>query len=115
VADEIRGLEVSDVKKLRQLEEENRRLKQMVAEQAMDIQALQATHPALAQPKAYHHQRGAVRFALGLTSFCGDRLQRLDIHRLLGHHLLQSPVSSSSWAQFLHIADFQAAYFVRHL
>ena len=36
------GLEVSDVKKLRQLEEENRRLKQMVAEQALDIQALKA-------------------------------------------------------------------------
>ena len=36
------GPEVSDVKKLRQLEEENRRLKQMVAEQALDIQALKA-------------------------------------------------------------------------
>jgi len=36
------GLEVSDVKKLRQMEEENRRLKQMVAEQALDIQALKA-------------------------------------------------------------------------
>jgi putative transposase len=36
------GLEVSDAKKLRQLEEENRRLKQMVAEQALDIQALKA-------------------------------------------------------------------------
>jgi putative transposase len=36
------GLEVSDVKKLRQLEDENRRLKQMVAEQALDIQALTA-------------------------------------------------------------------------
>jgi putative transposase len=32
------GLEVGDVKKLRQLKEENRRLKQMVAEQALDIQ-----------------------------------------------------------------------------
>jgi len=32
------GLKVSDVKKLRRLEEENRRLKQMVAEQALDIQ-----------------------------------------------------------------------------
>jgi len=30
------------VKKLRQLEDENRRLKQMVAEQALDIQALNA-------------------------------------------------------------------------
>ncbi len=36
------GLEVSDVKKLRQLEDENPRLKQMVAEQALDIQALKA-------------------------------------------------------------------------
>jgi putative transposase len=36
------GLEVSDVKKLRQLVDENRRLKQMVAEQALDIQALKA-------------------------------------------------------------------------
>lgn len=36
------GLEVSDVKKRRQLEDENRRLKQMVAEQAPDIQALKA-------------------------------------------------------------------------
>jgi len=36
------GLDVSDVKKLRQLEDENHRLKQMVAEQALDIQALKA-------------------------------------------------------------------------
>jgi colanic acid biosynthesis glycosyl transferase WcaI len=35
-------LEISDVKKLCQLEEENRRLKQMVAEQARDIQELKA-------------------------------------------------------------------------
>lgn len=34
------GMEVSDVKKMRQLEDENRRLKTMVAEQALDIQAL---------------------------------------------------------------------------
>lgn len=36
------GLEVSDLKKLRQVEDENRRLKQMVAAQALDIQALKA-------------------------------------------------------------------------
>ena len=36
------GLDVSDVKKLRQLEEENRRLKRMLAEQALDVQALKA-------------------------------------------------------------------------
>jgi len=34
------GLEISEARRLRQLEEENRRLKQMVAEQALDIQAL---------------------------------------------------------------------------
>lgn len=34
------GMEVSDAKKLRTLEDENRRLKQMVADQALDIQAL---------------------------------------------------------------------------
>ena len=36
------GLEASDVKKLRQLEEENRRLNQMVVGQALDLQALKA-------------------------------------------------------------------------
>lgn len=36
------GMEVSDAKKLRGLEDENRRLKQMVAEQALDIQMLKA-------------------------------------------------------------------------
>jgi hypothetical protein len=37
VADDIPSLEVSDAKKMRQLEKENRRLKQMVTEQALDI------------------------------------------------------------------------------
>ncbi len=36
------GMEASDAKKLRALEDENRRLKQMVADQALDIQALKA-------------------------------------------------------------------------
>ena len=36
------GLEVNEARRLRSLEEENRRLKQMVAEQALDIQALKA-------------------------------------------------------------------------
>ena len=34
------GMEISDAKKLKQLEEENRRLKRIVAEQALDIQML---------------------------------------------------------------------------
>ena len=36
------GLEVSEARRWRSREEENRRLKQMVAEQALDIQALKA-------------------------------------------------------------------------
>ena len=36
------GLEVTDAKKLRELEDENRRLKHLVADQSLDIQALKA-------------------------------------------------------------------------
>lgn len=34
------GMEVSELKRLRQLEDENRKLKQLVADQALDIQGL---------------------------------------------------------------------------
>lgn len=34
------GLELNDLKELRRLEDENRRLKKLVADQALDIQAL---------------------------------------------------------------------------
>jgi putative transposase len=34
------GLEVSDAKRLKELEEENRRLKRLVADQALDLQVL---------------------------------------------------------------------------
>jgi putative transposase len=34
------GMEVNEARRLRQLEDENRRLKQLVAEQALDLQAL---------------------------------------------------------------------------
>ena len=34
------GMELSDARRLKQLEEENRRLKRLVADQALDIQAL---------------------------------------------------------------------------
>ena len=36
------GLEVGDAKRLRRLEDENRRLKQLVAEQSLDLQAVKA-------------------------------------------------------------------------
>jgi len=38
----FKGMEVSEAKRLKQLEDENRRLKQMVAGQALDIQMLKA-------------------------------------------------------------------------
>jgi putative transposase len=60
------GLAVSDVKKLRQLEEENRRLKQMVAEQALDIQALKAvTAKNWYRPRRRKRQRRVSLPALG--------------------------------------------------
>ncbi len=37
---EVRGMGVSEVKRLKALEEENRRLKQLVVEKELDIQAL---------------------------------------------------------------------------
>jgi putative transposase len=36
------GLELSEMQRLKQIEDENRRLKQIVAEQSLDIQALKA-------------------------------------------------------------------------
>jgi len=34
------GMEINELKRLRQLEDENRKLKQLVADQALDLQAL---------------------------------------------------------------------------
>lgn len=36
------GMDVSEAKRLKEVEDENRRLKQMVADQALDIQALKS-------------------------------------------------------------------------
>jgi putative transposase len=63
------GLGVSDVKKLRQLEEENRRLKQMVAEQALDIQVLKAvTAKNWSGPRRRGRRHRASSHALGSAS-----------------------------------------------
>ncbi|MNT46609.1 Transposase [compost metagenome] len=49
------GMEVSEAQRLRALEDENRRLKQMVAEQALDLQALKAI-----LGKNYHRSRRGI-------------------------------------------------------
>ena len=49
------GLEVSDAQRLRQLEEENRKLKQLVAEQALDIVGIKAV---LAKKWQAHRRNG---------------------------------------------------------
>ena len=40
LAQQVGGLEISELRRLRQLEEENRRLKAIVADQALDLRAL---------------------------------------------------------------------------
>jgi putative transposase len=65
------GLAVSDVKTLRQLEKENRQLKQMVVEQALDIQALKAitAKTGTAQSETdCRHVAGGTRWAESTTS-----------------------------------------------
>jgi hypothetical protein len=46
-----------------------------------------------------------------LPVFCGECLQRLDVQRLLRHHLFQPPVFVFQLAEFLHITDFQSGIF----
>jgi putative transposase len=61
------ALEVSDVKKLRQLKDKTRRLKQMLAEQALDIQALKAiTAKQLVRPKRNERQPTFMGACFGL-------------------------------------------------
>jgi putative transposase len=77
------GLEVSDVKKLRQLEDENQQLKQMVAEHALDIQSLKALiAKKMVAPKAKRTaaQWMAERFGLSQRRVC--RLVALDRNTL---------------------------------
>jgi putative transposase len=82
------GLKVGDVKKLRQLEDENRRLKQMVAEQA--LKAITAT--TLVRPKAKRTPATllVVRFGLSQRRVC--RLVALeDTRDRRDHAILRLP------------------------
>src|SRR4030095_17109761 len=46
------GMELSELQRLKQLEDENRRLKQIVAEQTLDLQALKAVVAKSGRPPA---------------------------------------------------------------
>ena len=46
------GMELSEMQRLKQVEDENRRLKQIVAEQTLDIQALKAINAKIGRIKA---------------------------------------------------------------
>jgi hypothetical protein len=61
-----------------------------------------STGPPLASPWA-------------LPVFCVNGFQRLDVQRLIRHHLLQPPVSSSNWRSFFTSLTSRPAYFARHL
>jgi putative transposase len=50
------GMELSEMHRLKQREDENRRLKQIVAEQTLDIQALKARDDELLKRVAYQFQ-----------------------------------------------------------
>jgi putative transposase len=58
---EYSGTEVSDATRLRELEDENRRLKQMVAEQALDLQALRNRPKKMVRPAALRRAVGLLR------------------------------------------------------
>ena len=73
------GLEVSDVKKLRQLEDENRRLKQMVAEQALDIDARRM--PPCGRGSARWPRASDAMAVPGSLSGCGAKAGRSTIRR----------------------------------
>jgi hypothetical protein len=72
------GLEVSEAQRLRQLEEENRKLKQLVAEQALDIVGFKA---ALGRPTGRAGGREGVSGsdAVLRTATCG----RMEILRAM--------------------------------
>ena len=65
-------------------------------------------HPSLTQPKALATTVPPFASPWALPVFCGDRLQRLNVQRLLRHHLFQPPVFVFQLAKLLHVADFKS-------
>lgn len=63
------GMELSEMQRLKQLEDENRRLKHIVAEQTLDIQALKAVVAKKwwAQPRSARSWGGCLRRAASVN------------------------------------------------
>ena len=90
------GMDVSDAKRLKQLEDENRRLKQMVADQALDLQALKAVlRRKMVKPAAF---RRAVGWVMADYKFSFRRACRaLGFARSSWHYRSQA----TPWTEFV--------------
>ena len=75
------GMELSEMQRLKQLEDENRRLKQIVAEQTLDIQALKAVVAKNGEPHRSARGSGVVGDARHecATRLSGRRAESCDV------------------------------------
>ena len=75
------GMELSEMQRLKQLEDENRRLKHIVAEQTLDIQALKAVVAKSGRPHRAARGGGAGASAghESAAGLSGDRAQHVDM------------------------------------
>jgi putative transposase len=75
------GMELSEMQRLKQVEDENRRLKQIVAEQTLDIQALKAVVAKSGRPHRSARGGGVASDARhqSASSLSGDRTEYGDV------------------------------------
>jgi putative transposase len=75
------GMELSEMQRLKQIEDENRRLKQIVADQTLDIQALKAVVAKSGRPHRSARGGGVASEARhkSAPSLSGDRTQHGDV------------------------------------
>jgi putative transposase len=83
------GMELSEMQRLKQLEDENRRLKQIVAEQTLDIQALKAVVAKNGEP--YRAARSG-----GVAARSGHEPSSRLSRRRSQHHDLALPTAADS-------------------
>ena len=67
------GLQVSDAKRLRALEEENRQLKRVVADQALNLQVLKDVHGSASRSHVSRSPVPRARMSIGRWTSCATR------------------------------------------